>query len=340
MCVPDQPFDAVLLISFGGPQHLGEIRPFLRNVLRNRRIPERRFEAVVKHYERFDGISPLTSITMRQADGLRARLQAAPTPMPVYVGMRNWHPFLEDTFVEMAGAGVRRALAVPLAAQHSYSSCGQYKQNVVTAREHLRRVAARDIELTYIAGWHDHPGFVSANAKHITQALSELPSHHREHARIVFTAHSVPKSMADGARYEDELRESARQVARALGWDDWALVYQSRSGRPEDPWLGPDVCDYLRTECERGLEAVVLSPIGFVADHIEILYDLDYEAGAVCKEVGVEMRRAATVNDDPLFLDMLANIVRASTERYGRGFPLPIVPSELAWGAEPPPPER
>ena len=334
-----QPFDAVLLISFGGPQKPNEIRPFLRNVLRNRRIPEQRFEAVLKHYEMFDGASPLTPITMRQAAGLANRLKSDPVPLPVYVGMRNWHPFLEETLSEMCREGMTRALAVPLAAHHCYSSCGQYKQNVDTAREHLRRTDERDLELTYVGGWHDHPGFVRTHADHITKALSDLPARYRQDARLVFTAHSIPTSMAEDSRYEGELWETAGRVARELGRSDWTLVYQSRSGGPQDSWLEPDVCDYLRAERAGGLEAAVLSPIGFVADHIEVLYDLDHEAGSLCQEIGLEMRRAAAVNDDPLFLDVLADVVRRETERYRRGYPLPLVPITPAPRTEPPPPE-
>ena len=335
-----QPFDAVLLVSFGGPGGRHEIRPFLRNVLRARRIPDDRLEAVVRHYEQFGGVSPLTSITMRQAAGLRARLAADGPALPTYVGMRNWHPFLEDTLAEMARAGVRRALALTLAAHHSYSSCGQYKQNVSTARQALQDAGHADIELTYVARWHDHPGFVRANARQIEQAIGALSATRRTAARVVFTAHSIPNGMARESRYEAELQESGRLIAARLGRRDWALVYQSRSGRPEDPWLGPDICDYLRAERERGLEAVVVCPLGFVADHVEVLYDLDHEAAATCREVGIEMQRAAAVNDHPAFLDMLAEVVRTTARRYGAGRPLPIVPPTPPARTEPPPPAR
>lgn len=334
------PFDAVLLIGFGGPQGRGDVRPFLRNVLRGRRIPDARFEEVVRHYERFDGVSPLTAITLRQADGLRRRLESDGPPTPVYVGMRNWRPLLEDTLAEMTRAGVRRALGLTLAAHHSYSSCGQYKQNVVTARRWLRAERRRDVEVTYAAGWHDHPGFVQANARRVEQALRRLDAGLRDAARLVFTAHSIPKSMADESRYEAELRETADLVSRALDRPDWALTYQSRSGRPGDPWLEPDVCGYLRDERARGLRAAVLCPIGFVADHVEVLYDLDYEAGAACAEIGLPMQRAAAVNDDPLFLDVLADVVRDATRRHRRGRPLPIAPPTPPDRTEPPPPER
>ena len=335
-----QPFDAVLLVSFGGPGGRHEIRPFLRNVLRARRIPDSRLEAVVRHYELFDGVSPLTAITMRQAAGLRERLAGGGPPLPTYVGMRNWHPFLEDTLAAMSRDGVRRALALTLAPHHSYSSCGQYKQNVVTARDALREAHGDDVELTWVARWHDHPGFVRANAGRIEAALGRLSPAARAGARLVFTAHSIPAAMAGQARYEEELLESARLIAAALGRPDWALVYQSRSGRPEDPWLEPDVCDYLRAEAARGLDAAVLCPLGFVADHVEVLYDLDHEAAATCRDAGIEMQRAAAVNDDPAFMDMLADVVRATIGRYGAGRPLPIVPETPPARTEPPPPAR
>ena len=334
------PFGAVLLIGFGGPQGRDEIRPFLRNVLRGRRIPETRFQAVVGHYEQFDGISPLTAITMRQAAGLRARLQSGELALPVYVGMRNWHPFLEDTLTEMGSAGVTRAIALTLAAHHSYSSCGQYKQNVEQAREALHTASRPDVELTYVGRWYDHVGFVKANARHVDLALAELPAPVRDRARLIFTAHSIPDAMAAESRYETELRESAVLVTRELGRTDWALVYQSRSGRPQDPWLKPDICEYLRAERARGLEAAVVCPIGFVADHVEVLYDLDQEAAQICKENGLPMARAAAVNDDPFFLDMLADVVRRTCRLYGRSRPLSLVPAAPAARAEPPPPAR
>ena len=333
-----RPFDAVLLISFGGPRSRDEIRPFLANVLRGRSVPQARLDSVVRHYEMFDGVSPLTDITMRQAEGLRERL--TDDALPVYVGMRNWHPFLEDSLKEMSSDGITRVLAVTLAAQHSYSSCGQYKQNLLQAREHLRQAGQSDIVTTYVPGWHAHPGFIDANARQIERAFSALPPAEQPGARLVFTAHSIPDSMAAESRYVAELRESATLVAKRLARDDWALVFQSRSGRPQDPWLGPDICDYLRAERERGLDAIVVSPIGFVADHIEVLYDLDREAADTCREIGVTMSRAGSVNDDPVFLDMLADVVRSACQRYATGIPLPIVPADPPARTEPPPPAR
>ena len=319
------PFDAVLLISFGGPQGLDDVRPFLANVLRGRNVPEARVDEVARHYALFDGASPITEITRRQARGLAARLADGGRAVPVYVGMRNWHPLLDDTLLEMSRAGIRHAIGFIMAAHGSHSSCGQYRQNVLDARRTLIERGASDVQVTYTGGWHTHPAFIDAVTTQVRAARRRLPRALAASARTIFTAHSIPIPMASQSRYEAQLRESCRTVAAALPTDDWALVYQSRSGRPQDAWLEPDVCDYLRAERHAGLAAAVLCPIGFVADHIEVLYDLDDEAAAAARAVGLPLTRAATVNDDPRFLDMMADIVGAAFDRHHRSVPLPIV---------------
>jgi len=331
-------FDAVLVVSFGGPQCPADIRPFLQNVLRGRRIPPQRVEEVAHHYEMFDGNSPLTEITFQQAAGLRKALNDGGIGLPVYVGMRNWHPFLADALTEMADAGVRRAIGFVLAAHQGYSSCGQYKQNVVDARRELIQRGRPDIEITYVDDWHDHASFIGVNANHATEALARLDASLRPDARLIFTAHSIPVSMANQSKYNDQLLESARLIAKQLNRDDWALVYQSRSGRPSDPWLEPDICDYLRAEHDQGLRAAVILPVGFVCDHIEVLYDLDHEAAEVCRELGLPMVRAESVNADPLFADMMADVVRQTVDRYRTAPPLPIMSAEPAPSPEGPPP--
>ena len=318
-------FDAVLLISFGGPQGPDDIRPFLGNVLRGRRVSPERVEEVAHHYELFGGVSPITRITRQQADGLAARLAAAGHTLPVYVGMRNWHPFLVDTFREMRAAGIRRVIGFIAAAQHSYSSCEQYRENVAAARAEL--AGGADIDVTYVGSWFDHPLFVAANAAHVREALQRLPDGVRSSARLVCTAHSIPLPMAERSLYRQQLEQTARLVAHDAGIADWALVFQSRSGRPQDPWLEPDICEYLRGEQQEGLKAAVVAPIGFVCDHIEVLYDLDTAAAEVCREIGLPMARAEAVNDDPLFLDMMADVVLKIVRRYDSGRPLPIVRS-------------
>jgi len=328
-------FDSVLMISFGGPNGPADVRPFLDNVLRGRRVSPERVEEVAHHYALFGGVSPITELTLRQAEGLRTRLAAAGHPLPVYVGMRNWHPMLADTLTRMHDEGARHAVGFIAAAHHSYSSCQQYRENVSAARDDLRRARNGDIDVTYAGSWFDHPLFIEANAMRVRAAADRLahqasptglaPQEIRDAARLVFTAHSIPARMAETSRYEEQLRQSARLVADKAGFQDWALVFQSRSGRPGDPWLEPDVCDYLRSEHARGLKAAVLSPIGFVCDHIEVLYDLDHEAGAVCREIGLPLARAETVNDDPMFLDMMADVVLRTIRRYDSGRPLPLV---------------
>jgi protoporphyrin/coproporphyrin ferrochelatase len=325
-------FDAVLIVAFGGPQGRDDVRPFLANVLRGRRVPPSRIEEVAHHYELFDGVSPLTALTLKQAELLRARLQERGMPLPVYVGMRNWHPFLTDTLAEMSAAGVRRAVGFLAAAQRSYSSCTQYRENVDAARVTLKERGLADVEIVYVADWHTHPGFIDANADHVCDALDQLAPDRRGRATIVFTAHSIPVPMAERFPYQRQLEETAHAVAARVQAKtgrsrDWALVFQSRSGRPEDPWLAPDVCDYLRDECAKGLTAAVLSPIGFLCDHIEVLYDLDVEAAAVCREIGLPMVRAKSVNDHPRFADAMADAVMQTVTRYSTGRPLTVVAS-------------
>lgn len=323
-----QPFHAVLLIAFGGPQGPADIRPFLANVLRGRRVSPERIEEVAHHYELFGGVSPLTGLTMRQADGLRERLRVRGAPLPVYVGMRNWDPYLRDTLAAMSRDGVRRAIGVIAAAHRSYSSCAQYRENVDAARAALRAAQLDDVEVVYVSDWHTHPGFVGANAAHIRAAFARLPA--GVEARLVFTAHSIPESMAAEYPYVRQIRESAAAIADVVERDagrpiPYDLVFQSRSGRPEDPWLGPDVCEYLRGEAARGLRAVVLSPVGFICDHVEVLYDLDIEAAADARDLGMTLVRASAVNDHPLFIDAMADRVLGAIERYRGGRPLPVV---------------
>jgi len=335
-----KPFDGVLLISFGGPEGMDEIRPFLRNVLRGRRIPEERVGAVAKHYELFGGISPLRSITQKQSNGLEQRLKLEGLELPVFVGMRNWHPFLDDTFRDMANLGIQRVFAIILAAHHSYSSCGQYRRNVVDAQNHLPSGKGAEIELIYAPSWHTHPSFIGANVEQIKKARQGLPQEYRLESTLIFTAHSVPLSMANECRYETELQESARAIAQRLGSEDWALVYQSRSGRPSDPWLEPDICEFLKNRRNQGLRAAVLCPLGFVADHIEVLYDLDYEAKNVSQELGIVMARASAVNDHSEFLGMLVDLTQRAYSNGLRSRSLPIISRAIPKQAEGPPLER
>lgn len=333
-----QPFDACLVIAFGGPAGPADVRPFLANVLRGRRVTPERVEEVAHHYELFGGISPITELTSRQADGLRARLRERGVALSVHVGMRNWHPYLVDTLAQMSRDGIRRAIGFIAAAHRSYSSCTQYRENVRDARAELRRRGLADVDVTYVADWHTHDGFVEANAQRVAAACDMLPAGVRDEARLIFTAHSIPASMAAQYPYERQVAESADAVAarlrspgessstrRIASGRNHAICYQSRSGRPEDPWLGPDINAFLRLEAQNGSRAAVLCPIGFICDHIEVLYDLDVEAAAVAREAGITMVRAAAVNDHPRFIDTMADAVTATIERYASGHPLQLV---------------
>jgi ferrochelatase len=250
-------------------------------------------------------------------------LAAAGHPLPVYVGMRNWHPLLTDTLRVMRADGVRHAIGFIAAAQHSYSSCQQYRENVVAARAELREPDGMDVDVTYVPSWFDHPGFIAANATHVREARGRLPAAVQGAARLVCTAHSIPLAMAERSRYREQLAVSARLVAEKAGMTDWTVVYQSRSGRPEDPWLEPDICDYLRSARASGLLSAVVCPIGFVCDHIEVLYDLDHEAARVSHDIGLSMTRAAAVNDDPQFIEMMTDVVLQTIRRY-TGRPLAL----------------
>jgi ferrochelatase len=328
--------DAVLLIAFGGPQGRHEVRPFLANVLRGRRVSPERIEEVAHHYELFDGVSPLTRLTMQQSVALAKRLAERNLALPVYVGMRNWDPYLKDTLAQMSRDGVHHAAGVIASAHRSYSGCLQYRENVADARRALREAGLADVTVTYVRDWHVAPGFIEANADHVLTALETLPGDLRHDAELVFTAHSIPRSMAARYPYERQLHEScaavAAEVARRSGnaRRSWRLVYQSRSGRPGDPWLEPDVCDDLREAAARGTRAVLLSPIGFVCDHIEVLYDLDVEAAGVARDHGIALARASSVNVHPRFIDALADAVTECATRYRHGRPLTLAIPQAA----------
>ena len=318
------PFDAVLLVAFGGPQGPDDVRPFLENVLRGRRVAPGKIDEVAHHYELFGGVSPLTELTLKQARALEANLHARGIPLPVHVGMRNWHPYLADTLTEMSRGGVRRAIGILAAAQRSYSGCLQYRENVRDARVAITSAGVAPIDVVYVGDWHEQAGFIEANADHVRRAFERLPAEQRARARLIFTAHSIPVSMAEAYPYEAQLRASAARIAAAAQRSDWTLVYQSRSGRPGDPWLEPDICDYVRDQRANGLDAAVLCPVGFLCDHVEVLFDLDVEAAEVCRETGLLMERAEAVNVHPRFIDALAEAVLETWHRYEGGIPLTV----------------
>jgi len=301
-------YDAVLLIAFGGPDRMDDVRPFLANVLRGRRVPPERIEEVVHHYAQFDGHSPLTELTQTQARALQADFAIRGPEIRVYVGMRNWSPYLHETLAHMRADGVGRAVGIVMAPHRSYSSWEQYHENVAEARA---RVGEGAPEIAYLESWFDHPGFIEAQADRVAVALSAVPAARRNEVSLIFTAHSIPSAMAAKSPYVEQLTTSAHLVAVRLRHAAWSVAYQSRSGDPRTPWLGPDVKDVIRDLAQNGGRAVVVAPIGFVCDHIEVLYDLDTEARQVAGAAGLAFHRAGTVMDHPAFIRMLGDLVRA-----------------------------
>jgi protoporphyrin/coproporphyrin ferrochelatase len=297
--------DAVLMIGFGGPTRADEVRPFLDNVVRGRPIPRERYEEVVHHYDLLGGRSPYNDLTMRQAAALRAELEKKGARNPVAVGMRNWKPYVADAMRALADGGARRVLGFIMAAHRSEASFERYQATVDDARAAL---GARAPEVVYPQPWHDHPLFTTAVASRAREAYSRLEFLERRRARLIFTAHSIPVAMANAGPYVEQLTQSARIVAAELGIDTWQLAYQSRSGSPRDAWLEPDIKDALRS---LDVKSAVVVPIGFLCDHVEVLYDLDIEAAQVARDAGIRMERAPTVGDHPLFIEMMASIVAA-----------------------------
>ena len=297
--------DSVLLVAFGGPTTAAEIRPFLEIVTRGRRIPPERLEDVAHHYEAMPGgCSPLNALTEAQAEGLRRALGGA---LPVFVGMRNWHPFLHETLAAMTAAGHRRTLAIILSSFRTEASWERYVADVAGAR--ARTPGAP--EVVFAPPWFEHPRFIAATADGVTRALAALPPAERAETPLVFTAHSVPVAMAEASPYVGDFTAAARAVAARVSHARWSLAYQSRSGSPRDAWLEPDVGDVVKSLAKEGARHVVVSPLGFVCDHVEVLYDLDVEARGIAEAHGVALHRAPAVNAHPEFIAMLAEIVRS-----------------------------
>ena len=303
---PASAYDAILLVSFGGPDGPGDVMPFLENVLRGRNVPRERMLEVAEHYHHFGGKSPINEQNLSLLAALRAELSRRGPHLPVYWGNRNWHPLLTDTLREMADAGVKRAIAFVTSAFSSYSGCRQYRENIAAASAPL---GDRAPQIDKIRVFFNHPGFVGPMAANVGAALAHFPAEVRPTVPVLFTAHSIPMSMADGCRYVPQLQESCRLVAAAAGATDWKLVYQSRSGPPTQPWLEPDICDAIRALHAAGGRQLVIAPIGFISDHMEVLFDLDTEAANLCQELGIDMVRAATVGTAPEFVGMVCDLV-------------------------------
>ncbi len=299
-------YDALLVVSFGGPEGPDDVMPFLENVLRGRNVPRERMLEVAEHYQHFGGVSPLNAQNRALIAALEQELRSRGINLPIYWGNRNWHPLLPDTMRQMAADGVRRALAYVTAAFSSYSACRQYLDNIAAAQAEVGPQAPRVDKLRV---FYNHPGFIYPMADRVREALEQIPPERRAAAELVYTAHSIPCSMAHTSDYEVQLREAARLVSAELGWADAPLVFQSRSGPPTQPWLEPDIGDYLRARYEAGVRDIVVVPIGFISDHMEVIYDLDTEAQQLCRELGLNMVRAGTVGTHPRFVQMIRELI-------------------------------
>jgi ferrochelatase len=315
-------YDAILIVGFGGPERREDVLPFLENVTRGRNIPRERLLSVAEHYYHFGGKSPINDQVRELIGALRPALQARGITLPIAWGNRNWHPLLADVLQELSAAGAKRVLALVLAAYSSYSSCRQYREDIERARASVGDKAPM---VDKIRVFFNHPGFIAANFEHLREALEQIPSDRRARAHVAFTAHSIPMSMAQTSGYAEQLKEACRLVCERLEIPESrsALAYQSRSGRPGDPWLEPDICDHLAALSANGVTDVALLPIGFLSDHVEVLYDLDIEAREKSQELGLNLVRAATAGTHPQFVAALSELieerVKQSTSRSAIG---------------------
>jgi ferrochelatase len=303
----DMNYDAVLVVSFGGPESREEVIPFLETVLRGRNIPRERLLAVADHYYHFEGKSPINQQTRELISALEAELKRDGPNLPIYWGNRNWHPFLADTLRKMKEDGIRRAVGFVTSAYSSYSGCRQYREDIARAQAAVGSGAPAADKLR---AFFNHPAFIEVTVERVRDALLAIPAEAQRNVQVVYTAHSIPLSMANTSDYVKQLEEVRLLVSRALAQKNDALVYQSRSGAPGQPWLEPDVLGHLREVKARNLaSAVVLAPIGFISDHMEVMYDLDVEALQLCDSLGLPMTRARTAGVHPKFVSMIRELI-------------------------------
>ncbi len=306
-------FDAVLFVSFGGPEKREDVIPFLENVLRGKPVPRERLLEVAEHYYHFGGVSPINAQCRELIDALRKELDSHGISLPIYWGNRNWDPLLPGTIRQMKADGIRRPLIYITSGFSCYSGCRQYRENVAAA---LQEADATEMEIGKIRVFYNHPDFVSVLTESVDRSIQSLADQSSDNAHsdvfVAFTAHSIPLSMSSTSDYEKQLLETCRLIAENLQLpaDRWKLVFQSRSGRPQDPWLEPDICDFLRSLATAGTRKVVISPVGFLSDHMEVLYDLDDEAKKCCDSLGMKMSRAATPGAHPKFVSMIRKLIQ------------------------------
>jgi len=308
----DLEYDSVLLVSFGGPEKRADVMPFLENVTRGKNVPPDRLKEVAAHYNHFEGKSPLNDQNRALIAALENELRESHIDLPIYWGNRNWDPFIVDALRQMRDDGKKRALAFFTSAYSSYSGCRQYRENIQKAREEIGEGAPI---VDKLRAFYNHPGFIEANVDGLLAALETLPKERRESARVAFSAHSIPISMAENCDYTEQLEETARLVAEGARHERWQLVYQSRSGPPHVPWLGPDILEHLDVLSKINVKDVVVAPIGFLSDHMEVVWDLDHEARDYANELGITLTRAPTVGTHPAFVRMIRELIE---ERLGK----------------------
>jgi ferrochelatase len=300
-------YDAILVVSFGGPESKEEVIPFLENVLRGKNVPRERLLTVAEHYYHFGGKSPINEQTRELIAALEAELERHGPKLPIYWGNRNWHPLLPETLLKMKKDGIRRAVGFVTSAYSSYSGCRQYREDIARGQS---KVGAGAPEVDKLRAFFNHPLFIEASVERVGRALDAVPAGAQENVQVVYLAHSIPMSMANSSDYVKQLEEVRRLVSQELGQKNDVLVYQSRSGAPGQPWLGPDVLEHLwRVKAENLASAVVLAPIGFISDHMEVLYDLDVEAKQLCDSLDLPITRAKTVGVHPKFIAMIRELI-------------------------------
>lgn len=305
-------YDALLLVSFGGPEGPEQVMPFLENVLRGKNVPRERMLEVAEHYQHFGGVSPINEQCRQLIAALETELAEHGPHLPIYWGNRNWDPLLPETLQKMADDGIKRALAFFTSSFSSYSGCRQYREDIARARE---QIGDRAPEVDKLRVFFNHPGFLEPMIESVRAALDKIPAERRERTPLLFTAHSIPMSMAENCNYEKQIREACRLVAEGVGHGNWELVYQSRSGPPQQPWLEPDVCDHIETlhaaraATSEPLTELLLLPVGFISDHMEVLFDLDTEARELCEKLNIDFQRIPTVGTHPRFVQMIRELI-------------------------------
>lgn len=306
-------YDAILVVSFGGPEGLEQVMPFLDNVLRGKGVPEARKLEVAHHYELFGGVSPINAQNRELVEKVSAALINQNIPLPVLLANRNTEPFIPDVMKTCQDKGYQNLLVYITSGFSCYSGCRQYRENLMAVQADLCGLVP---QFDKIRVFFNHPLFIETVADKVSEALGHSPQTDSGEARVVFTAHSIPLAMANTSAYTEQLHEAARLIAERLKLPAWDLVYQSRSGPPSMPWLDPDICDHLADLKSQGVDAVVVSPLGFVSDHMEVLFDLDLEAREKAAELGMHYVRASTPGNDPRMVEMIVELIRERLEDW------------------------